>query len=213
MGRFGRIAARGAGGLFVTAGVVVLLFAAYQVWGVNEAIEAHQDQMSRQLEQQWQDPSSSVVDSGDPAATASSAASSNQASPGTGIGFVSIPKLGKRWAVVEGVAREQLRYYPGHYPGTAMPGEAGNLAIAGHRTQAIFFNLDRLAAGDEIAVETEEGRYVYRVTHVVIVAPDAVEVVGPVPPGESAGRLLTLTTCNPKFNNYQRLIVHASMEG
>lgn len=208
--RFVRLVARGAGGLFLALGLVVLLFAAYQVWGVTAAIEAHQQQMTRQLQEQWQDPSSSVVDSGEPAATPST-----KAAPalGVGIGFLSIPKLDKRWAVVEGVAREQLRYSPGHYQGSAMPGEEGNFAVAGHRTQAIFFNLDRLATGDEIIVETEEGRYVYRVTNVVIVAPNAVEVVEPVPPGENAGRLLTLTTCNPKYNNYQRLIVHASLEG
>ena len=111
------------------------------------------------------------------------------------------------------MALEQLRYHPGHYPNTAMPGDEGNFAVAGHRTLGIFFNLDMLGKGDEILVETGEGRYVYHVTNIRIVLPTAVEVVQPVPPGEQTGRLLTLTTCNPKFNHYQRLVVHASMDG
>jgi sortase A len=84
--------------------------------------------------------------------------------------------------------------------------------LTGHRTIAIFFDLDRLRTGDDIIVGTGGAAFVYKVTNVVVVAPTAVEVVKPLPPGERAGRPLTLTTCNPKFNNYQRLIVHASME-
>jgi len=199
--------------LLVSLGVLVLLFAAYAIWGDTAVVNAHQDQMTRQLEQQWaREPSAPLVgpDSG-PSPVPTTPRSAPPA--GTGIAVMSIPKLNKRWAVVEGVTTQSLRYHPGHYPGTAMPGDEGNFAVAGHRTLALFFNLDRLAPGDEIIVETGTGRYVYRVTNVVIVSPTAVEVVQPVPPGEHAGQLLTLTTCNPKFNNYQRLIVHAALDG
>lgn len=201
---------RGAGRLLVILGVVVLLYAAYEIWGATARVDAQQDQLTRQLEQQWQrDPSSAVV-----GPTGPGAAQSGQPQPalGTGIAILSIPKLNMRWPVVEGVGAPQLRHAPGHYPNTAMPGTEGNFAVAGHRTRAVFWDLDRLAPGDEIIVATGEGRYLYHVTNVVIVAPNDVAVVGPVPPGEHAGRLLTLTTCNPKFNNYQRLIVHASMD-
>jgi LPXTG-site transpeptidase (sortase) family protein len=92
-----------------------------------------------------------------------------------------------------------------------MPGQAGNFSIAGHRIPAIFWNLDDMRSGDKVVVETRDHWYVYEVTHVVVVKPTAIEVVSPVPPGESPGNLITLTTCNPKFDNYQRLIVHGTL--
>jgi sortase A len=109
--------------------------------------------------------------------------------------------------------QRDIRYAPGHYPDSAMPGEKGNFAVAGHRSRAIFWDLDRLDEGDEIVVETRDHWYIYEVTHRRIVKPSAVEVVSSDPPGESADQLLTLTTCNPKWDNYQRLIVHARLVG
>ena len=124
-----------------------------------------------------------------------------------------IPKLDKHWVVVQGVSPADIRYAPGHYPDTAMPGEIGNFSMAGHRTKAIFWDIDKLVAGDPIVVETADTWFVYKVTGHEIVKPTAVEVVAPVPdqPGTTPTQaLLTLTTCNPKFNNYQRLVVHAA---
>jgi sortase A len=95
-----------------------------------------------------------------------------------------------------------------------MPGQIGNFSVAGHRIKKIFWRLDELAPGDVIGVETRTNWYIYRVTGHEIVKPSAVEVVAPVPdrPGRKPTKaLLTLTTCNPKFNNYQRLIVHAEL--
>jgi sortase A len=209
-----RATIRGIGELLITLGMVTLLFAAYEIWGVSGAVNAHQNQLTRQLEQQWlqeQRPSPVVAATARPAPTPS--ATAKPPLPGHAMAILSIPKLKKRWAVVEGVAPKYIRYAPGHYPRSAMPGNEGNFAVAGHRTRAIFWDLDQLAPGDEIYVATSLGTFVYTVTHVRIVRPTAVEVVQPTPPGERAGRLLTLTTCNPKFNNYQRLIVHASMDG
>ncbi|MET0416324.1 MAG: sortase, partial [Actinoplanes sp.] len=106
------------------------------------------------------------------------------------------------------------RYAPGHYPDTAKPGEVGNFSVAGHRIKKIFWRLDEMQTGDVIGVETRDSWYVYRVYDSDIVKPSAVQVVAPVP-NEPAAKptkaLLTLTTCNPKYNNYQRLIVHAEL--
>jgi sortase A len=94
-----------------------------------------------------------------------------------------------------------------------MPGQRGNFAVAGHRSPAIFWDLDRIRPDDRIIVETRTNWYVYVVEKTRIVKPSAVEVVGPVPPGFTGlGFLLTLTTCNPKWDNYQRLIVHARLD-
>jgi sortase A len=126
-----------------------------------------------------------------------------------------IPRLGSHWVVVEGVGPADIAYAPGHYPETAMPGQIGNFSVAGHRSPAIFWDLDRLQVGDAIVVETRDTWYVYRVTQSRIVLPTAVEVVAPVP-GQPAATptdaYLTLTTCNPKWDNYERLIVHAKLE-
>lgn len=116
--------------------------------------------------------------------------------------------------MVEGVSQKDIRYAPGHYPNTARPGEIGNFAVAGHRNPATFWRLDEMARGDVIVVEDKDTWHVYRVTQNHIVAPTQVEVVAPVPnrPGVKPTRaMLTLTTCHPKYDNYQRLIVHAEL--
>jgi LPXTG-site transpeptidase (sortase) family protein len=95
-----------------------------------------------------------------------------------------------------------------------MPGQLGNFAVAGHRSPAIFWDLDKMRPGDPIVVETKQQYHIYRVTTKSIVKPTSVEVVAPVPgrPGETPTKaMLTLTTCNPKFDNYERLIVHAEL--
>lgn len=120
----------------------------------------------------------------------------------------------KPWIVVQGVTPEDIQYAPGHYPSTAMPGQVGNFSVAGHRTPAIFWDEDELKAGDPILVQTATTWYVYRVTSHEIVSPNAVQVVAAVPdqPGATpTAAMLTMTTCNPKFDNYQRLIVHAQL--
>ncbi len=88
-----------------------------------------------------------------------------------------------------------------------MPGEVGNFSVAGHRNVATFWALDQLQEGDPIVVETRDTWYVYQVTQEHIVRPTQVEVVAPVPnyPGATpTKRMLTLTTCHPKMDNYQR---------
>ena len=66
--------------------------------------------------------------------------------------------------VVEGTDADQLRSGPGHYPGTPLPGEAGNVAIAGHRTTYLhpFYNLNELVPGDAIDILTVQGLFVYQ---------------------------------------------------
>ncbi|MFC5751763.1 class E sortase [Actinomadura rugatobispora] len=178
-----------AGEILLTLGLVVLLFAAYEFAGKAWAADRAQNDLDRRWEQ------------GLPV-------------PGQPIGRLHIPRLGKKWVVAEGVSRGALAKGPGHYPDSDDPGEVGNVAIAGHRMPSVFWNLDRLRAGDPIVLETRSGWFVYRTTRSKVVPPTRVQVVAPDPDRPSAKpsrRLLTLTTCNPKFDNYQRLIVHAEL--
>ena len=121
-----------------------------------------------------------------------------------------IPTIKVDTVVVEGTGASALRAGAGHYPNTPLPGEEGNVAIAGHRTTygKPFANLDRLAPGDEVVLETPIGRHVYRVTKPPFVVPNTdFSVISQTP-----GRTLTLTTCHPKGSARQRLVVKADME-
>lgn len=111
--------------------------------------------------------------------------------PVEGIDFgLRIPRLGYRAAVREGVSEEVLFGGPGHYPGTAWPGQPGTVGLAGHNVY--WLRLDRLQTGDAIALDTRYGTFRYRVTGMRVVDPDDVSVLEPAP-----GRRLTLTTCWP----------------
>ncbi|SCG38309.1 sortase A [Micromonospora siamensis] len=198
------------GEVLITFGLVVLLFAGYEIWGKSVIVNAHQEDLSSQLAQAW-------GPSGDPtvAPTGGPKPKPKPAVEGKPIAGLYIPKLDKNWVVVEGVEQSDIRYAPGHYPKSAMPGELGNFSVAGHRNRATFWRIDELDPGDDIVVEGKDTWYVYKVYKTRIVRPDQVEVVAPVPmePGaRPKDKLLTLTTCNPKFDNYQRLIVHAKLD-
>jgi sortase A len=211
-GSVARAVSRGTGEVLITFGLIILLFAAYEVWGKSAIVDAHQDDLNRQLEQQWAQPQPTVGGGAGPSSPPSAAAVKPVG--GVVIASVHIPRLKKKWAVVQGVAPANIRYAPGHYPDTAMPGQIGNFSMAGHRTPAIWWDLDQLKAGDPVLVKTADTWYVYSVTGREVVLPTAVQVVAPVPgkPGEQPTKaMLTMTTCNPKYNNYQRLVVHAQL--
>jgi sortase A len=201
-----RTGLRGAGEVMITFGLIVLLFAAYEVWGKTAIIESHQSEYAHQLDELWNtDPT--VVG---PTPSAAPSGAPVKAGPNLAnvIARLYIPRMGKNWVVVQGVTPADIRYAPGHYPKSAMPGQDGNFAVAGHRIRAIFWDLDLLKPDDKIIVETKSTWYIYKVVMSRAVLPTQVEVVQPVPPGMNPGKLITLTTCNPKFDNYQRLIVH-----
>jgi LPXTG-site transpeptidase (sortase) family protein len=196
-----RTTLRGTGELMITFGLVILLFAAYEVWGKTAIVDAHQTELEQQLD--WDEP---VV-----GPTPSASASPLAPLPGNAVAKLYLPTLKKHWVVVQGVTQKDIRFAPGHYPNSAMPGQKGNFSGAGHRNRATFWNLDQLKPGDKMVVETKTTFYVYEVVKQRIVLPTAVEVVRAVPPTMEAGKLITLTTCNPKLDNYQRLIIHGKL--
>jgi sortase A len=210
-----RTTVRGFGELLITLGVIVLLLAAYEVWGKAAVVASHQQQLDQQLAQDWAGgPDPTVTPTpGEPDEEEEPPAPLGPP-PGHAIARLYLPEIGKYWVVVEGVGLDDIRYAPGHYPNSALPGEIGNFSVAGHRNPATFWDLDRVGQGATVVVETRDTWYVYQVTRNHIVTPDAVEVVAPVPgePGaEPTEAMLTLTTCHPKWDNNQRLIVHARL--
>ena len=123
---------------------------------------------------------------------------------------IKIPALDVDTVVVEGTSASALKAGAGHYPATPLPCEAGNVAIAGHRTTygRPFANLDRLKNGDVIMLVTPIGTCTYEVTREpFIIAPTDFSVVA----NDPARQMLTLTTCHPKGSAKQRLVIQATL--
>jgi sortase A len=127
---------------------------------------------------------------------------------GTPFGQIEIPSIDLDKVLFQGVDTVTLKKGPGHMPWTPLPGQPGNAVISGHRTTygAPFFNLDKVAVGDQIIVTTALGTSTYEVRRSIVVKPTDVWVTEPMP-----GAWLTLTTCNPKYSARQRLIVQAEL--
>lgn len=202
-----RTAVRGLGEILITLGLVVLLFAAYEVYGKALQVNAEQGRLGDALDQQWEQPAA-------PAPGGGTRAVAEKPIPGRGIARLYIPRLGKQWVVVEGVSLKDIKLAPGHYPESQLPGQVGNFAVAGHRMPSVFWDLDKMRDGDAIIAETRTDWYIYRVGKVHIIKPSQVSVkaANPDAPGAPPTRkLLTITTCNPKWDNYQRLVVQAEL--
>lgn len=216
---------RRTGQALIAAGAVIVLFVAYQVFGTNRLNEVTQDELGTQLREEWDsggDPLRGSGLTGGPAAQPLA-----QLPLGAGFAFIRIPSFGADFVrvVLEGTDADDLAGGPGHYVDTAMPGEIGNFALAGHRDGrgAPFLDLDQLDAGDPVIIETADTWFVYRVLGGAdpqgipgrqIVEPTAVQVLAPVPGQPDAAptrAMLTLTTCHPRFSDRQRLIVHAEL--
>lgn len=195
---------RGIGKTLIALGVLIFLFVAYELWGTGIAEARDQSRLKDRFRKELQAPPTTIPAAGAPAPPATVPES------GDAIALIEIPKLEVNKAMVEGVGVEDLKKGPGHYPGTPMPGQAGNSAIAGHRTTygAPFNRLDELSPGDPIIVTTKEGKFRYEVDRQDIVSPSQVSVLDPTPDNR-----LTLTTCNPKFSAAQRLIITARLSG
>lgn len=129
---------------------------------------------------------------------------------GSILGRISIPRLHLSAIVEEGVDEHTLSRAVGHVPGTSLPGDPGNAAVAGHR-DTFFRELRDLRPNDKIDVTTHEGRYHYVVDSLTIVDPSDVAVLK----SRGRGRSLTLVTCFPFEyigNAPRRFVVHAVLE-
>lgn len=222
------------GELAITLGMIMLLFVFYAIYVTDWQSARKQNDATDALEQQWSNPRGTI----------------DRTSDGAGIAKIYIPAFGSDYdfTIVEGTSDSDLEIGPGHYPDTALPGEAGNFAVAGHRVGkgSPFNDLGELQSCDALVIETQQTWYVYRVLPFEdeaanwaagkgaearcagvtplpapydapgkqIVRPSKIDVIAPVPgsdatlTGDEQQKLITLTTCHPKFSAKERMIIH-----
>jgi sortase A len=210
-----RMAARGIGQLLITCGVVILLFVAYELWFTGIYTHQQQDKIDHALQKNWAGTGPDV-----------SLLKPDQVRLGSGIAVLYIPRFGRHYhfVVVEGTGFEDLQKGPGHYPGTALPGQVGNFAVAGHRTTYLhpFNKIATLRNHDVIVLETKTKWFTYTIENVPntnipwreIVVPTHVEVAYPVPDQTDPNKkptlkVLTFTSCHPEYSASHRYVIHA----
>jgi sortase A len=200
-----RLYLRIAGEILLSLGVVVLGFMAYMYWGTAIREGDAQRTLQAELGHEWGDAGQSLAVLHNP----------DDLGLGQPFALLRIPRLGSDWkfAIVQGTGLPQLALGPGHVPGTALPGQLGNFAVAGHRVTAgnPFWSLPSLRAGDLVYVETVAGTYEYRVlARPDLVSADDTAMLAPVPgrPGAKPHlRLITLITCDPPWTGTNRIVV------
>ncbi|MER5409903.1 class E sortase [Streptomyces sp. NPDC002769] len=202
------VVSRMVGEVFITTGVLMLLFVTYQLWWSN--VRAHQQAGSaaHHLQEDW----------------ASGKRSPGTFEPGQGFAILHIPKLDVVAPIAEGTSKTKVldRGMVGHYGEgslkTAMPdAKTGNFGLAGHRNThgEPFRYINRLKPGDAIVVETQDDYFVYKMASILpVTSPSNTSVLAPVPKGSGftgPGRYITLTTCTPEFTSKYRMIVWGKM--
>lgn len=222
------------GELLLTAGVVVLLYAAWQMWIGDIIMSAAANDKGQQISQAWATmpaPALPPVDDGSgidgrPVRYAPPL----MAAPRNGVLWgaqLHVPRWGADYNVqiAGGVTRPDTldHGWIGVYPSSAMPGQVGNVTMAAHRTTwgKPFHQLDRLRLDDAIVIETEQGWYTYRFRTLEYVTPSSVDVLDPVPQDPTAstaanaaptGRYITLTACSPLYSLAERIVAYGVFE-
>ncbi|MEV5437431.1 class E sortase [Streptomyces sp. NPDC052682] len=202
------IVSRAIGEVFITTGVLMLLFVSYQLWWTNIRAHAQADRETSSLQDDW----------------ASGKRNPGVFEPGQGFAILHIPKLDVVVPIAEGTSNKKVldRGMVGHYGEgalkTAMPdAKTGNFGLAGHRNThgEPFRYINRLKPGDAIVVETQDKYFVYKMASMLpVTSPSNVSVLEPIPKGSGftkPGRYITLTTCTPEFTSKYRLIVWGKM--
>jgi len=178
------------GRVLIATGVLMLLFVAYQLWGTGLSEQRAQSDLQRTFTSQL--PSLPLY--GDP------------------VTRIEISKIGVDKIVVAGVDYKALEKGPGLFDGSPLPGQLGNVAIAGHRTSygAPFSRLNELTLGDEIVLTRAGSTFTYIVSEKpFIVKPSQTEVLKTI---DATTGQLTLVTCHPKWTSENRMIVKAKLE-
>ena len=188
-------------------GAIIILFAAWQLWGTAIAQHHSQAALKKQFDAKVH------AHPRQPARSPCCRRPCRSPNPRTVRSWHTSrsPNIGVNQFVVSGTDESDLELGPGHYIGTAMPGQAGNVAIAGHRTThgAPFNRLAELAVGDPIYLTDLSGQ---RLTYIVAVTPFAVSPYNVSVLNYFGDSRLTLTTCNPEYSARQRLIVVAGFQ-
>lgn len=212
------------GELLLTAGVVVLLFVAWQMWIGDIIISAQKNDEGAAISEQWdadpapEPPPLVEADDGDtyyePVIPAVPADAER-------LGQMHIPRFGVdyNYGIFGGTSRARTLDQKGIgvYKDSAMPGEVGNFSMAGHRTTwgKPFNQLDKLQLNDAIVVETPDGWYTYRFRTLEYVTPTQTDVLADVPqmPDQQTGeQYITLTACSPLYSLAERIVAYGVFE-
>jgi sortase A len=216
------------GELLITVGVLTGLFWVWFIFINDVVVGASQNTAGAELSQSFQDDaadltfgkaygsSSGRVDAGDPPVL-------ENMTSGQAFATLYVPRFGENFVrpIAEGVdlptVLNNSRLGVGRYPETQALGEIGNFAVAAHRTTygAPFANIGELRAGDRIYIETQEGWYVYRFRNLEYVWPTAMNVLNEVPRFsdiDPTERILTMTSCHPRFSEAERVIAYSVFE-
>ena len=236
----GRRALWTGGEFLVTAGVVLLLLVAHELWWTNREARQGAEHQVQALERQWATPGAGS--GGTPSANTglaggSSPRRSTSADGSTTVtgsattphrsqayAILTIPRLHLRVPIAEGVSKQNVlnKGYVGHYPGTQQPGQAGNFALAGHRNThgEPFRYLPRLRLRDTVQVETSAATYTYTVDKILpqtsatdsgVIRPVPRSIVRPAYGFSRPGYYVTLTTCTPEFTSRYRMVVWGTL--
>lgn len=202
------VASRAIGEVFITFGVLMLLFVTYQLWWTNVRAQAQAGKEVSDLQNDW----------------ANGKRNPGAFEPGQGFALLHMPKLDVVVPIAEGINSKKVldRGMVGHYAEgalkTAMPEDkTGNFGLAGHRNThgEPFRYINRLEPGDPIVVETQDTYFVYKMASILpVTSPSNISVLEPVPKGSGftgPGRYITLTTCTPEFTSKYRMIVWGKM--
>lgn len=123
------------------------------------------------------------------------------------IGEIHIPKIGLVHPVYEGVTLTVIDHGPGHWPGSAVPGQLGNSVFAGHRVTHShpFRRIHEMVPGDDIIFKMQNGTFTYKMTGHQVVTPKDVHIVNP-----TTDATVTLFACHPPGSARQRYVVRGS---
>jgi sortase A len=192
------------GKTLISAGLLLLLFVAYQLWGTGLAERQAQNKLKSQF-----------ITSTTVAATSTDAPTTTTPPPaptkGDVVAQIVIDKINVDKFVIAGVGYKELEKGPGLFAGSPLPGQLGNVSLAGHRTTfgAPFGRVNELVEGDRIVLQTSRGEFVYLVTGPpTIVQATDVDVIRTVDPDRA---ILTLVTCHPKWTSENRMIISAEL--
>lgn len=208
------------GELLIVAGLAVVGYLGWQQWNTEVVVTAKQAELSSEDSERWRAEAAA-----DPAPWTGEVPVVAPVAAAEVFGVLYVPAFGADyanrvaettdWWTVLNLDEKGI----GHYENTQMPGEPGNVALAGHRSGPLinsFREVMNLRLGDAMYLETAEGWYTYRFRSIEYVLPTEVDVIAPFPrlagtPGTD--QILTLTTCHPKeAGSDERAIAYAVFE-
>ena len=194
------------GELLLIAAALLGLYLVYQTWFSNIRADVASERVARDLELEWAEEV--ATESSEAVVTEAPEANS---SPKRAIGLLYIPRLQAdvwKTPIISDVSYQALAMGVGHYPTTALPGESGNFAIAGHRATngEPFARFERLRVGDLVYVQTKAGFFTYELFDNKKIQENEVWVLDRKPKmlEIDSEALLTLTSCDPRWNSTRR---------